>query len=279
MKLNTEKVKVKKIKFTTVFASIILFIVLLMTLFPQYLTSYDPLELDLPNKLQGPSAAHWFGTDEYGRDIMSRIIYGARNTIYVGLGSSLLAALIGIPLGLIAGYFGGVVDSIIMRLLDAFQSFPSMLLAILLITIFEPSPTALVITISVVNFARFSRIVRSNVLSIKEREFVEANRAFGAKTPYILFCTILPNCISAITVQFSLLTATAILIEAGMSFIGLGIQPPEPAWGSMLFYANKYLNNTVWYAIAPTTTIFLVVLSINLFGDAMRDWFDPMKLK
>ncbi|HHW32285.1 MAG TPA: ABC transporter permease [Clostridiaceae bacterium] len=271
--------KIRKIKFTTLFSSIILFIVLLMALFPQYLTSYDPLELDMPNKLQGPSADHWLGTDEYGRDIMARIIYGARNTMYVGLGSSILAALIGIPLGLIAGYFGGIVDSIIMRILDAFQSFPSMLLAILLITIFEPSPTALVITISVVNFARFSRIVRGNVLSLKEREFVEANKAFGAKTPYILFRTILPNCISSITVQFSLLTATAILIEAGMSFIGLGIQPPKPAWGSMLFYANKYLNNTVWYAIAPTATIFLVVLSINLFGDAMRDWFDPMKLK
>lgn len=271
------KIKKKRIKATTLFALIILGLVIIMALFPSLLTTYQPLELDMDHLLEAPSTAHFLGTDEYGRDILCRIIYGSRNTIAVGIGSSLLAALIGIPLGLVAGYQGGILDSVIMRILDAFLSFPAMLLAILVITICGASAQSLILTIAIVNFPRFSRIVRSNVLSLKEREFVEANRAFGAKKSYILFRTILPNCISAITVQFSLLTATAILIEAGMSFVGLGIQAPEPAWGSMLYYSQMYIDQAIWYVLAPTACIFLVVLAINLFGDALRDWFDPMK--
>lgn len=271
--------KRRRVKFTTLFAIIVLAVVIIMTLFPSLLTKYDPLALDLDHILDGPSAEHWLGTDEYGRDIMCRIIYGARNTMAVGLGSSALAALIGIPLGLIAGYQGGFLDSLIMRVLDAFLSFPAMLLAILVITIFSPSAESLIFTIAVVNFPRFSRIVRSSVLSLKNREFVEANRAFGAKKSYILFRTILPNCVSAITVQFTLLTAIAILVEAGMSFVGLGIQAPEPAWGSMLYYSQMYIDQASWYVLSPTVCIFLVVLSVNLFGDALRDWFDPMKQK
>ena len=269
--------KKKNIKFTTIFAIVIISIVLLMAIFPKLLTSYDPLGLDLDHVLEAPSGAHLFGTDEYGRDILSRAIYGTRNTMMVGLGSSILAALLGIPLGLIAGYFGGKIDNIIMRILDAFLSFPALLLAILVITIFGASAISLVFTIAIVNFPRFSRIVRSSVLSLKEREFVEANKASGAGWPYILFRTILPNCISSITVQFSLLTAVAILTEAGMSFMGLGIQPPDPAWGSMLYYSQMYLSSAIWYCLVPTAFIFLVVLSINFLGDALRDWFDPMK--
>ncbi len=271
--------KKRRVKFINVFAIVILSIVLAMVLFPQFMTRYDPLALDLDHILEAPGRLHWLGTDEYGRDMMSRIIYGSRNTIAVGIGSSILAALIGIPLGLIAGYRGGMIDNIIMRILDTFLSFPAMLLAILVITIFGSSATSLILTIAIVNFPRFSRIVRGNVLSLKEREFVEANRAAGASRMYILFKTILPNCISAITVQFSLLTATAILIEAGMSFMGLGIQPPEPAWGSMLFYSQLYIDQALWYVFSPAVCIFLVVLSINFFGDALRDYFDPMKLK
>lgn len=271
--------KKRRVKFINVFAIVILCIVLVMVLFPQLLTKYDPLALDFDHILEAPGRLHWLGTDEYGRDMMSRVIYGSRNTISVGVGSAVFAALIGIPLGLIAGYSGGIIDNIIMRILDAFLSFPGMLLAILVITIFEASATSLIITIAIVEFPRFSRIVRGNVLSLKEREFVEANRASGASKFYILFHTILPNCISAITVQFSLLTATAILMEAGMSFIGLGIQPPEPAWGSMLFYSQLYIDKALWYVLAPSISIFLVVLSINFLGDALRDYFDPMKQK
>jgi peptide/nickel transport system permease protein len=266
-----------KLKFTTVFALVILFIVIIAAIIPGLFTPYDPLKVDMSVQLAGPSSSHLFGTDEYGRDILCRIIYGARTTMEVGLGATLLAALLGVPLGLIAGYFQGAADGIIMRIMDAFLSFPALLLAILVITIFEASALSLVISIALVNFPRFARIVRGSVLSLKRREFVEANKAFGAGDTYIMLKTLLPNCMSSIIVQGSLLTAEAILIEAGMSFLGLGIQPPQPAWGSMLSYSQIYLAQAPWYALAPGVTIFLVVLCINLLGDALRDYFDPVK--
>jgi ABC-type dipeptide/oligopeptide/nickel transport systems, permease components len=266
-----------KLKFTTVFSLIVLLIVILMALFPGLFTPYNPLEVNMDVQLKGPSLAHLVGTDEYGRDILCRIIYGAQTSMEVGIGSTIFAGLIGVILGLIAGYFQGISDSIIMRILDAFLSFPALLLAILVITIFKASALSLIISIAVVNFPRFARIVRGNVLSLKSREFVEANRAFGAGNMYIMLRTMLPNCASSIIVQGSLMTAVAIIIEAGMSFLGLGIQPPQPAWGSMLSYSQIYLDQAPWYALAPGITIFLVVLSINLMGDALRDFFDPVK--
>ena len=267
----------KKIPVLTILAVIVLLFVIIMAIVPSLLTNYDPIAIDPANRLKGPGDGHFLGTDEYGRDLWSRIVFGTRNTIMVGLGSALFAALIGIPLGLIAGYFGKFVDSAIMRVLDAFLAFPMILLAILIITIFEPSALSLVVTIGVVSFPRFARIVRGNVLSLKTREFVEANKAFGAPRAYIMFRTILPNCISSITVQFSLLVVTAIIIEAGMSFLGLGIAPPAPAWGSMLSYAQTYISDIPMYAIAPGIMIFVIVISINVLGDALRDWFDPVK--
>lgn len=269
--------KKSKINFVTIFALIILSIVLLMVVFPSLFTSYDPLEVNMEKKLLTPCGEHILGTDEYGRDIFCRIVYGARSSVSVGLGTALLSALIGVPLGLIAGYYGGAVDNIIMRIMDAFQSFPSILLAILLSTIFETSVFSLILTISAVSFPRFAKLVRSSVLTIKKQDYVLAARVAGVSKSYILFNTILRNCMSVVVVQFSMLTATAILIEAGMSFLGLGLQPPAPAWGSMLFYANKYINSNVSYILSPTFTIFLVVLSINLLGDALRDVLDPKK--
>lgn len=267
----------KKINFVTVFVLTIIFVVLAMVVFPGLFTSYDPLEVNMTEKLLGPCKGHWLGTDEYGRDIFCRIVYGARSSISVGLGTACLSALIGVPLGLIAGYYGGWLDNILMRIMDAFQSFPSTLLAILLSTMFETSAKSLILTISAVSFPRFAKLVRSNVLVVKKQEYIAAARVAGVSKSYILFRSILLNCVSSIVVQFSMLTATAILIEAGMSFLGLGIQPPDPAWGSMLFYANKYINSNIWYVLSPTFTIFLVVLSINLLGDALRDKLDPKK--
>lgn len=263
------------VRITTIFAALILIIAILMSIVPSVFTDYDPLKVDPLNKLQGISAEHICGTDEVGRDIWARIVYGAKNSMAVGFGAAFLAVLFGVPLGLIAGWTGGILDSVIMRIMDAFQSFPAVLLAILFMTVFEPSVMTLALTISIVSFPYFARIVRSNVLYIKETEYVAASRAFGAGTPYLLFRTILPNCFSAIIVQFSLLAATAILLEAGLSFLGLGLQPPEPAWGSMLSYAKGYVDSCSNYIFAPTIAIFLVVLSINLLGDALRDWFDP----
>lgn len=265
----------RKIKLTTIIAAIILFIAVLMAFVPSIFTRYDPLAVSPLNRLQPISAEHIFGTDEYGRDIWCRIVYGARNSLEVGFGAAALAMVLGVPLGLIAGWKGGIVDSMIMRVMDAFQSFPAVLLAILFISVFDPSVITLVLTIALVNFPYFARIVRSNVLAIKATEYIEATRAFGARTLYLLFRSILPNCASAIIVQFSLLTANAILLEAGLSFLGLGIQPPAPSWGGMLSYAKAYVDSAVNYILAPTAAIFLVVLSINLIGDALRDALDP----
>lgn len=266
-----------KLNFVTVFALAVLTIILLMVIVPTLFTSYDPLEVDMTKKLLGPCKEHILGTDEYGRDVFCRIVYGARSSVSVGLGTALLSALIGVPLGLISGYYGGTVDNVIMRIMDAFQSFPSILLAILLSTVFDTSITSLILTISAVSFPRFAKLVRGNVLVIKKQDYVAAAKVAGVSNSYIMFNTILKNCMSVVVIQFTMLAATAILIEAGMSFLGLGLEPPAPAWGSMLFYANKYVNSNISYVLSPTLTIFLVVLSINLLGDALRDKLDPKK--
>lgn len=266
-----------KLNAVTIVALVVLTVVLLMVVFPSLFTSYDPLEVDMTKKLLGPCAEHILGTDEFGRDIFCRIVYGARSSVSVGLGTALLSALIGVPLGLVAGYYGGVIDNVIMRVMDAFQSFPSILLAILLSTVFDTSILSLILTISAVSFPRFAKLVRGQVLVVKKQDYVAAAKVAGVSGGYILFNTILKNCVSVVVIQFSMLTATAILIEAGMSFLGLGLEPPAPAWGSMLFYANKYVNSSLSYVLSPTLTIFLVVLSINLLGDALRDLLDPKK--
>lgn len=274
-----KKMRKKRIKITTLISAIILGVALFASVFPGVMATHDPLALDMVNKLQGPSAAHILGTDELGRDLWSRIVWGARVSMSVGLGSATLAMIIGVPLGLIAGFKGGIVDSIIMRVMDAFMSFPSIMLAMLLMTIFDPSTITLILTIAIVSFPAYGRIVRGSVLSIKERDYIEAARAFGAKPGYLMFRAILPNCSSGIIVQFSLFTASAILIEAGLSFLGLGIRAPAPAWGSMLSYAKQYIDQSSTYILVPAITIFLVVLAINLLGDELRERLDPTRQK
>ncbi|MCL5073751.1 MAG: ABC transporter permease [Actinobacteria bacterium] len=265
-----------KIKGIYLFAFIIIFLVILMALFPGIFTRIDPNKI-VGDSLISPSKKYIFGTDDIGRDIFSRIIHGTRNTLYVGLGSSILSALFGIPLGLISGYFGGKTDLIIMRILDALMSFPAILFAVLIIAVTGANASSLVFAIAVINFPRFARIVRSSTLYVKKMDFVLATKTFGAKTHYLIFNTILRNCLSPIVVQFTLLVATAILIEAGMSFIGLGIQPPNPAWGSMLYVSQLYIRKAWWYAFIPGFMIFIVVYSFNLFGDWLRDFSDPKK--
>lgn len=279
MKKTGQRLGKKRVKVTTIFAAFILTVALLAALFPSLLATHDPLAMDLPCKFQGPSAKHLLGTDELGRDLWSRIVYGARVSMAVGLGSATLAMLIGVPLGLIAGFKGGLLDSIIMRVMDAFMSFPSIILAMLLMTIFDASTMTLLLTIAIVSFPAYGRIVRGAVLSVKERDYIEAARAFGAKPGYLMFRAILPNCSSGIIVQFSLFTASAILIEASLSFLGLGIRAPAPAWGSMLSYAKQHIEQSSTYILVPAITIFLVVLSINLLGDELRERLDPTRQK
>lgn len=265
----------RKVKITNIIAVALLLCAVLMALFPSLFTDQDPLMLDPIHRLEGISAEHICGRDEYGRDIWARIVYGTRNSLSVGFGAAFLALAVGVPVGLLAGWWGGLADSLIMRIMDAIQSFPAVLLAILIMTVLSPSVLTLLLTIGIVNFPYFARIVRNNVLYIKETEYVEATRAFGAGALYLQLRTVLPNCVSAIVVQFSLLAGNAIMLEAGLSFLGLGLQPPAPAWGSMLSYAQGYIDQALHYILAPTLAIFLLVLSINTSGDALRDWLDP----
>lgn len=271
-----KQIKYKMTLFQIV-AAFFLLVIIMFAVVPSAFTSYDPLELNLKEKLHGISKKHLLGTDEYGRDLLCRIIYGTRPSLLVGFGTAVISMAIGVPLGLIAGYYGNGVGSVIMRLMDAFQSFPSILLAILMMTVVEPSVGSLIITISLVSFPRFTRLVRGSVLSIKKIEYVEAAKASGADAPYLMFRCILPNCTGSIISQFSLLMSTAILIEASLSFMGFGIQPPEPAWGSMLSYAKKYMAQSFSYIAGPTFTIFFVVMSINCIGDLLKNILDPMK--
>lgn len=270
---------IKKHNFTVVqlLAAAFFILIVLFAIAPSLFTSYDPLENNLSDRFEGVSFRHLLGADEYGRDILCRIIYGTRPSLLVGLCTALISTVIGVPLGLIAGYYGGTLDAVIMRVMDAFQSFPSTLLAILLMTIFDPSVETLIITISLVSFPRFTRIVRGSVLSLKKMEYVESARASGANSFYVMFVSILPNCIGNIIAQFSLLMSTAILIEAGLSFLGFGILPPDPAWGSMLSYAKQYVARSFTYIAGPTMMIFFVVMSINILGDKLKDMLDPRK--
>lgn len=253
---------------------IVIVLYLLMAIFPQLFYAHDPFKIDAMSTLQAPSAKHIFGTDEYGRDIYSRIVDGARDTIFIGLGSAVLALLIGVPLGLIAGYYRGGADSAISLLVDGTLSFPSMLLAILVVSAWKPSAMTLIVVIALVNFPRFTMIVRGNVLSLREREYVMAAKLSGLSNARIMFAEILPNCLTPIIVQASLLVGNAIVIETGLSYLGLGLQPPDPSWGGMLTSAQSYIFNAPWYSIAPGLSILLAVFAVNVLGDYLSDKLD-----
>lgn len=225
--------------------------------------------------LQPPSRAWWFGTDEYGRDIYSRVVHGARiEFVIAGLGV-LMAMAIGIPIGLVAGYRGGWADSMLMRLQDALLAFPSVLFAILVVAARGASRQSIILTVGIIFIPRFARLVRASVLALKEEDFVMASRALGASGPRILWRHILPNAMPAILVQVTLTMAVAVLVEAGLSYLGLGVQPPTATWGTMLKNAQSYPSQAPWYVLAPGACIFLLVLALNTFGDGLRDRLDP----
>lgn len=249
-------------------------VLLATALFPSLFVTSPPLAIDSANVLSPPSFTHWLGTDEVGRDIWSRIVAGARNTVLIGIGSAGLAGLIGVPLGIIAGYYRGRTDGTVRIVVDTMLSFPAMLLAILIVSAWKPNPLSLIAIIALVNFPRFTMIVRSNALSLKEREYVLAARLSGASSMRIMFLEMLPNCMTPIIVQGSLMMASAILIETGLSYFGLGIQPPDPSWGGMLSTAQNYLALAPWYSIAPGLVILVTVMAINIAGDHLRDRLD-----
>jgi len=248
---------------------------IIAAVFAPLIAPVDPELPDFINILVPPDATHPFGTDELGRDVLSRIIYGARASLFVGVLSVVAAAVIGTLIGLVAGYFGRWVDALTMRVMDIVFAFPSILLALAITAVLGPSLTNAVLAIAVVNLPVFARLARAQTLVVSRLEFVEAKRALGFGSVDILLRTVLPNILAPLIVQGSLLFASAIITESYLSFLGLGVQPPTPTWGNMLRNAIGFLELAPWLAWFPGIAIFLIVLGSNLLGDGLRDRFDP----
>lgn len=239
------------------------------------LARYKPNSQNFLAVLQKPSVTHFLGTDDLGRDIFSRLVYGARLSLEVSLIAVSIALIVGVPLGLLTGYLGGVVDGTIMRIMDSFIALPSLVLALTIASVLGPGLFNAMIAIGIVGIPSYARLVRGQVLSAKQYEYVHAAHALGASIPRILFRHILPNVIGPIIVQASLGIGFAIITEASLSFIGLGAQPPTPTWGSMVQVGFQYLEIAPWFVLAPAGLIFLAVMGFNLLGDGLRDAFDP----
>jgi peptide/nickel transport system permease protein len=239
------------------------------------LATHDPETQTLMNRMAEPSAEHWLGTDELGRDEFSRLLYGTRVSLFIGLVGTAGGVLLGTIVGMISGYFGGWTDTLSMRLVDVMYAFPGILLAVLIVAVMEPGLDNLIIALTIWGTPTLSRIVRSSVLSLKSQEFVEAARAMGASRSRIMFRHLLPNSLAPIIVYSTLGVAGALLTTAGLGFLGLGVQPPTAEWGAMLSVGRGYLREAPYLMIFPGVLIFITVMSLNLIGDALRDALDP----
>lgn len=253
---------------------IIVFFVLIALLAP-LIAPYSFKEQELVNRLKAPSAAHWFGTDDLGRDLFSRVMYGARISLWVGFSSVIGSIIVGTLLGILAGFYGKWVDMLISRMFDILLAFPSILLAIAIVAILGPSLRNALLAIAIVNIPTYGRLVRAKVLSLKSEEYITAARAIGMKDTRILLTHILPNSLTPIIVQGTLGIATAIIEAAALGFLGLGAQPPDPEWGKMLSDSRQFIQKAPWTVIFPGVSIMLTVLGFNLMGDGLRDVLDP----
>lgn len=271
--------RLKKSKLA-MFGLVILIILIILSLSAGIIYDYDTqvIKTDYAHARQWPNATHLLGTDEMGRDVLARIIYGSRVSLKVSIISVSMALISGGFFGAIAGYYGGKIDNIIMRIMDVFLAIPNMLLAIAVVASLGPNMFNLMLAIAISSMPRFARIVRAAVLGVKDQEFVEAARACGAKNSRIICREVLPNCMAPIIVQGSIATAGAILVIASLSFIGLGVQPPKPEWGSMLAGGRTYIRQSNYLTVFPGLAIAITSLAINLLGDGLRDALDP-KLK
>lgn len=259
----------------TCFVLILLLILLLACIFAPLISPYDPNAIDATNRLQAPSKAHPFGTDEYGRDYFTRALYGGRVSLLVGFATMLVTTFVGVTIGLVSGYLGGVVDTLLMRFTDIFLALPSMLLMIVLNTLLSPSLPTLIATLSLFSWARVARITRAETMGVKNRDFVVASKKLGASNFSLLFGHILPNISGPIIVAASLGIAGAILSESSLSFIGLGVQIPHASWGSMLQNAQTKILDAPLMAVYPGLLIFITVLGFNLLGDVLRAVIAP----
>lgn len=256
---------------------LVLLIALLALLAP-WISPHDPIEQDILSKLQGPSSTYWFGTDYFGRDILSRILHGAQYSLFIGLTATIFAMVVGSVIGILAGYFGGRFDLLIMQTMDILLAFPSLILGLIIVAMLGPSLGNIIIAIALTTIPSFARIARAPTISVKEREFVEAGRALGYSDARLMFGHILPNILPEILVMFSLWTASAIRIEASLAFIGLGLKPPTPTWGGMIREGFENILDSYWLVLMPGLAILIVVFALNLLGDGLRDAIDP-KLK
>lgn len=247
-----------------------------IALVAELIVPYGPFEV-VGTPLQRPSRAHWLGTDEIGRDVLSRLVIGTRITLVAGLVATLIALTVGVPMGLVSGYYGRGLDTAMMRITDGLLAFPPIILAMATVAILGPNLTNTMIAIGIVQIPRFSRLVRAVTLATKQLEYVQAARALGGDDLHIIRRAIFPNVASMVFVQFSLAFATAVLTEAGLSFLGLGSQPPSPSWGLMLDLGRKVLSKNPFYALSAGAAVFFIVLVFTLLGDTLRDFFDPFQ--
>lgn len=270
-------VRLKKDKIAVVCLGFVVLLAL-VAIFAPLIAPYEQSYQDTEHILAGPSREHWLGTDEFGRDILSRILYGTRISLSVGIVAEAIAVTIGVLLGSIAGYYGGKTDAVISRIIEIFASFPHILFAIVIMFVLGTGVVNVFIAIGFVGWTGVARMIRAQVLQLKEKEFVEAAKASGGSNMKIIFRHLIPNCLSTIIVIITMEIPSDIMYEASLSFLGLGVQPPSASWGEMISKARTYLRTNPTYSIAPGIALVLTVLAFNLLGDALRDALDP-KLK
>lgn len=258
-----------------VVSAVVIVLFLLAALLAPVLTPYAFDEQDLLSRLAAPSAEHLLGTDELGRDVLTRMLYGARVSLAVGIIPTVISMLVGAVLGMVSGYFGGIVDTVIMRLADIMLAFPSLLLAMVIMYTMGDGIVSIFIALAITNWASVARVVRSETLSLRESEYMEAARSIGVKSVVSIFRHILPNCIPSLIVLFTLNVPSAILSESSLSFLGIGVQLPNCSWGLMVNMGRTYLYTQPWLSLVPSVAIMLVVLAFNFLGDGLRDVLDP----
>jgi peptide/nickel transport system permease protein len=273
--LASQTIKAFNTNKTSWFGLVLFLIVVIAAVLAPLIAPHDPLEQNVLNRLKPPSATYVFGTDYFGRDIFSRLVYGAQISLVIGVVSTLVALVIGSMIGILAGYYGGRLDVIVMQAMDVLLAFPSLILGLLIVAMLGPSMTNIVAAIAVTSIPQFARIARAPTISVKEREYIEACRSLGYSDARIMALHILPNIFPEILVMASLWLATAIRTEASLAFVGLGVKPPTPTWGGMIREGFENILDSPWLAIVPGVAILVVVFALNLLGDGLRDAVDP----
>lgn len=259
----------------TLISALVVAAIVIVAITGKWITPYGINDVNVPDALQSPSGHHWFGTDELGRDILSRVLVATQSSLQIAVAAVAFAFVAGVMVGLVSGYLGGWTDAVLMRGVDVMFAFPVLLLALAIVAVLGPGTTTTILAIGIVYTPIFARVARASTLSVRVEPFVDVSRTIGTGNGYILFRHILPNIAGPVIVQTSLSLAFAILSEAALSFLGLGIQPPEPSWGRMLFDAQGFVHRAWWMSVFPGAAIFVTALAFNLLGDGVRDALDP----